>query len=119
MCIIILICDLEGKASELHVLSKNIQHSDHLGEDQDTMAGLSQANQQLVQQEQLTTASYQRLGRRGGEERQGGEQGGEAGRRGREERQGGEEGGEQGGEEGGEQGGGEEERREERQGGER
>ena len=62
----ILICDLEGKASELHVLSKNIQHSDHLGEDQDTMASLSQANQQLVQQEQLTTASYQRLGRRVG-----------------------------------------------------
>ena len=47
-CVHILICDLEGKVSELHVLSKNIQHSDHLGEDQDTMAGLSQANQQLV-----------------------------------------------------------------------
>jgi len=50
--------DLEWEVSELEVLGKYIEHADHLREDEHAMSTFTQSQQQLVQQNQLTTALY-------------------------------------------------------------
>ena len=52
---------LEGEAFGLQVLCQQVQHAHHLREDEDPVARLLEAHQQLVQQNQLTTALDQRL----------------------------------------------------------
>lgn len=54
---------LERVAIFGEVFSKNVQHPDHLGEDQDSVASFSESGQQLVQQHQLPTASHHTLKR--------------------------------------------------------
>lgn len=56
-------CHLEWVAFPGEVLSQNVQHPDHLREDQDSVASLSEPGQQLVQQHQLPAASYDALKR--------------------------------------------------------
>ena len=52
---------LERKVSHGEVLSQDVQHANHLGEDQHPMAGVPQPNQQLVQQEQLPATPQELL----------------------------------------------------------
>lgn len=59
-------CYLERVALPGEVLSQNVQHPDHLGEDQDSVASFSEPGQQLVQQHQLPAASYDTLKSTGG-----------------------------------------------------
>lgn len=49
---------LEWVAILGEVFSQDIQHPDHLREDQDSVASLSKSGEQLVQQHQLPTAPY-------------------------------------------------------------
>jgi len=53
--------NLKAKPSELHVLCKDVQHPDHLWEDEDTMASLLQPHKQFVEQDQLATALHKQL----------------------------------------------------------
>jgi len=53
--------DLEWKVSVLQVLGKDVQHANHLREDENTMTAVTQPQQQLVQQYQLATALHQQL----------------------------------------------------------
>ena len=46
---------LEGEVSVLEVLGKDVQHADHLWEDEDAVSSLLQPHQQLVQQDQFAT----------------------------------------------------------------
>lgn len=48
---------LEEKLSAPQVLSQDVQHPDHLGEDEDSVASLFQPHQQFIQQNQLPTAA--------------------------------------------------------------
>lgn len=52
---------LEWVAILGEVFSQNVQHPDHLGEDQDSVASFSESGQQLVQQHQLPAAPHQTL----------------------------------------------------------
>lgn len=52
---------LEEELSALQVISQDIQHPYHLGEDENSVASLLQTHQQLVQQNQLPTAADQLL----------------------------------------------------------
>lgn len=52
---------LERVAILGEVLSQNVQHPDHLGEDQHSVSSLSQPGQQFVQQHQLPAALHQAL----------------------------------------------------------
>lgn len=45
----------------LQIVSQNVQHPDHLGEDEDSVASLLQTNQQFVQKHQLPAAADQLL----------------------------------------------------------
>lgn len=54
-------CYLEWVAFPGEVLSQNVQHPDHLREDQDSVASFSEPGQQLVQKHQLPAASYDTL----------------------------------------------------------
>ncbi len=49
---------LEWVAILGEVFSQNVQHPDHLGEDQDSVASFSEPGQQLVQQHQLPAAPH-------------------------------------------------------------
>lgn len=53
---------LEEELAAPQIVSKDIQHPNHLGEDEDSVAALLQTDQQLVQQNQLPTAADQLLG---------------------------------------------------------
>jgi len=53
---------LEQKLAALEVLGQDVQHPDHLREDEDAVATLLQTHQQLVQQHQLPAAPNQVLG---------------------------------------------------------
>lgn len=53
--------DLEEELPALEVLGQDVQHPDHLREDQHAVAALLQPNQQLVKQHQLSTATDQVL----------------------------------------------------------
>lgn len=52
---------LKEELSAPQVVSQDIQHPDHLGEDENSVAPLFQTDQQLVQQNQLPTAADQLL----------------------------------------------------------
>ena len=52
---------LEQKLSALQVLGQDVQHPNHLREDEHAVATLLETYQQLVQQNQLTAASDQVL----------------------------------------------------------
>lgn len=54
-------CYLEWVAFPGQVLGQNVQHPDHLREDQDSVPSFSEPGQQLVQQHQLPAASYDTL----------------------------------------------------------
>ncbi len=47
--------------SVLHVLRNDVQHANHLREDEHAVPGVLEPNQQLVQQQQFATALHQRL----------------------------------------------------------
>lgn len=53
---------LEEELAAPQIVSKDIQHPNHLGEDEDSVAALLQTDQQLVQQDQLPAAADQLLG---------------------------------------------------------
>ena len=55
------VTNLESKASKFHILLQNIQHANHLREDEDSMSSLLQSDKELIQQEQLSTPSDQGL----------------------------------------------------------
>lgn len=52
---------LKEELSASQIISQNIQHAYHLGEDEDSVSSLLQTDQQLVQQYQLPTAADQML----------------------------------------------------------
>lgn len=52
---------LEWVAILGEVFSQNVQHPNHLREDQNSVASFSESSQQLVQQHQLPTAPYKTL----------------------------------------------------------
>lgn len=52
---------LEGEMPLLQVLGKYVQHPDHLGENQDSVACFSQAYQQFVEQDKFTRTTYKIL----------------------------------------------------------
>lgn len=52
---------LKEKLSTPQVLSQDIQHPYHLGEDENSVASLLQTHQQFVQQNELPAAAYQLL----------------------------------------------------------
>jgi len=52
---------LEWVAIRGEVFSQNVQHPDHLGKYQDSVASFSESGQQLVQQHQLPTAPHDTL----------------------------------------------------------
>lgn len=43
------------------IFGQYVQHPDHLGEDQDSVASFAESGQQFVQQDQLSTAPHQSL----------------------------------------------------------
>lgn len=52
---------LEGEMPLLKVLGKYVQHSDHLRENQDSVARFSQTDQELVEQDEFTRSTYKIL----------------------------------------------------------
>ena len=54
-------CYLEWVAILGEVFSQNVQHPDHLREDQDSVSSFSESGQQLVQQHQLPAAPHYTL----------------------------------------------------------
>ena len=53
--------DLVNKVAELEVLCDDVEHADHLREDEHAVTRLFESHQQLVQQDQLPTALHQAL----------------------------------------------------------
>lgn len=53
---------LKEELAAPQIVSKDIQHPNHLGENEDSVATLLQTDQQLVQQNELPTAADQMLG---------------------------------------------------------
>lgn len=47
--------------SQLEILCQDVQHPDHLREDENSMPCLLQSHQQLIEQNQLSTALHQKL----------------------------------------------------------
>lgn len=54
---------LKEELTTFEIVSQDVQHSNHLGEDENSVASLLQTHQQFVQQNQLPTASDQLLWR--------------------------------------------------------
>ena len=52
---------LEGKVSELEVFPQDVQHANHLRKNEDSVLRLPEPHQELVQQQQLSTAFPQLL----------------------------------------------------------
>lgn len=52
---------LKEELTTFEIVSQDVQHSNHLGEDENSVASLLQTHQQFVQQNQLPTASDQLL----------------------------------------------------------
>lgn len=53
--------NLEVEVPEAHVVSQDVQHAHHLGEDEDAMSSLVETHQKLVQQVELATPTNQSL----------------------------------------------------------